>query len=126
MLRLKVKNYLASLLLLFVLSGSGAYAAGYDFLKQSGAQNTGQKAGFDTVQTTTVNGIISQVILVLLGLVAIIFFALLIYGGLTWMTARDNADKVKKANSIIMEALIGLIITLSAYAISYFITLQVG
>jgi hypothetical protein len=35
-----------------------------------------------------------------------------------WMTARGDADQVEKAKKLITEAVIGLIVTLAAYAIS--------
>jgi len=54
-------------------------------------------------------------------LVGVLFMVLVIYGGLIWMASQGNEEKVKKANGIIMNSLIGLVITLSAYVISYFI-----
>ncbi len=122
MFKLKNKNYIIVGALLFILSSASVYAAGsYDFIEKSGLKNTADNAGYETASATTINGIMSQVIYVFLGLIAIAFFGLLLYGGLMWMTARDNAEKVKKANGIIMNALIGFIVTLSAYVISYFI-----
>lgn len=56
-----------------------------------------------------------------LGLLAIIFIILIILGGYNWMTASGDESKVTKARDIIRQAIIGLIITVSAYAITYFV-----
>jgi len=58
---------------------------------------------------------------VLLGLLGIIFLVLVIYAGFLWMTAGGDEKKVAKAKSIIITAVIGLVILLSAYAISTFV-----
>jgi len=39
-----------------------------------------------------------------------------------WMTAQGNEDKVSKAKDMITQAIIGLAITLGAYAITAFVT----
>ena len=58
---------------------------------------------------------------VLLGLLGIIFLVLVIYAGFLWMTAGGDEKQVAKAKSIIITAVIGLVILLSAYAISSFV-----
>ncbi|MDD5527929.1 MAG: hypothetical protein PHO56_03040 [Patescibacteria group bacterium] len=65
--------------------------------------------------------IIGAIIQTLLGLLGVIFIVLLVYGGFTWMTAEGEEAKVEKAQTIIRNAVIGLIIIVSAYAISYFV-----
>jgi len=56
-----------------------------------------------------------------LAFLGLAFFVLVIYGGILWMTAAGNDDQVKKARQIITAAVIGLVIVLSAYAITAFI-----
>ena len=63
----------------------------------------------------------SKLILVVLSLVGIIFLVLTIYGGILWMTAGGKEEQVKKAGNIITRAVIGLVIVVLAYAITYFI-----
>ena len=46
----------------------------------------------------------------------------MLYGGYVWMMAKGAEDEVTKAKNIIRGALIGLIVVMSAYAISYFVT----
>lgn len=56
-----------------------------------------------------------------LSLLAIIFIILIIIGGYGWMLAGGDEAKVTKAKDTIRRAIIGLIITVSAYAITYFV-----
>lgn len=65
---------------------------------------------------------LSSIITSVLSLIGTIFLALTIYAGFLWMTASGNEDKVTKAKDIITQATIGLAVTLSAYAITYFVT----
>lgn len=66
---------------------------------------------------TSVAGLIN-VALGFLGVVAVI---IILYGGFIWMTSKGAPDKIQKAKLIIISAVIGLAIILSAYAISRFV-----
>jgi len=61
-----------------------------------------------------------------LSLVGIIFLALMVYAGVLWMTARGEESKIESARNIIYAAIIGLFITVSAYAITIFVTSKFG
>lgn len=61
-----------------------------------------------------------------LSLVGTIFLILTVYAGILWMTARGNEEHVKKAKEIITASIIGLVIVLSAYAVTYFVTTKLG
>ena len=63
-------------------------------------------------------GIVMQTFLSLLG---IIFIVLIVYAGYNWMTAGGSEDKVALAKNTLTRALIGLIIIIAAYAITYFV-----
>lgn len=56
-----------------------------------------------------------------LSFIGVLFLILIIYGGINWMTAGGNEQKVEKAKTIIINAIIGLLIVLSAYTITSFI-----
>ncbi len=71
---------------------------------------------------TDIRHIAAQIIKGVLGLLATIFLILIIYAGFKWMTSQGNEEKVKDAQKKIMQATIGLIIIMSAYAITLFIT----
>ncbi len=57
----------------------------------------------------------------ILSFIGVIFMALIIYGGLTWMLSQGNEQQVAKARGLIVQAIVGLIIVLAAYAITAFI-----
>ena len=65
--------------------------------------------------------IVGQVINAFLGLFGVIFMILIIYGGYRWMMAAGREEELSKGKSIIRSAVIGLIIVLTAYSISYFV-----
>ncbi len=71
---------------------------------------------------TAAQKIVGKVINVFLSVFGIIFLALMIYGGYKWMMASGREDEVKKSKDIIRAAIIGLIIIVMAYAITYFIS----
>lgn len=75
-------------------------------------------AGFADVEITE---IVSSVITAFLGLLGIIFVILIIYGGFMWMTAAGSEEKVSKAKNLLLRAIIGLIIIVAAYVITYFV-----
>lgn len=70
--------------------------------------------------------LIGQVIRVIVSFVGVIFLVLMIYGGYMWMTARGNDQQVEKAKNLITAAIIGLIIVLAAYAITYILIDKIG
>jgi hypothetical protein len=65
---------------------------------------------------------IGDIIAIILGFVGVIFLILMIFGGLMWMTAGGNEERLGKAKKLITSAVIGMIIVFSAYAITYFVT----
>ena len=71
--------------------------------------------------TVTIPELVSDIIRVVLGLLGIIFLALIIYAGFMWMTARGNEEQIEKAKRIIRGSIVGILITVSAYAITGFV-----
>ncbi len=65
--------------------------------------------------------LIGNVIKIALGFVGTIFFLLMLYGGIMWMTAMGSNEKVDKAKQILEMAVVGLVIVVASYAISIFI-----
>lgn len=80
----------------------------------AGAKGAGLNSDINTSIITIIKGVLS--------LVGTIFLALSVYAGMLWMTASGNEEKVTKAKDIITQATIGLAVTLSAYALTAFIT----
>ena len=65
--------------------------------------------------------IIARLIRVVLGTLGVVAVAFVLYGGFLWMTSRGEDLKIKKAKMIMTNALIGLIIVLSSFAIAQFV-----
>ena len=65
--------------------------------------------------------VIGSLIGIFLSFLGIIFFVLVLYGGFLWMISAGNESKVAHAKSVLRNAVIGLIIILSAYSITYFV-----
>ncbi len=64
---------------------------------------------------------IGKLINVFLSVLGIIFVVLVVYAGYLWMTDAGEASKAKKAKGILGTAIIGIVLTLAAYAISNFV-----
>jgi len=85
------------------------------------AYGTGAAGG-----TAGLAGMIGSLIGAALGLIGVILVVLLIYGGFLWMTAAGNSDQVDRAKKIIINGVIGMIIVMSAYSISYFVVQRIS
>lgn len=116
------KNLGSGLFLILATPALAATGGSYDFNKQSGLDTTGNQAGYsDFLKQLSPTNLGSQIIAIILSLLGVIFIGLMIYGGLSWMMAEGNDQKVDRAKQIIMAAIIGLIVVLAAYALSYFL-----
>jgi cysteine-rich repeat protein len=62
-----------------------------------------------------------RIINVALGLIGIILVSLIIYAGFVYMTSGGEAEKTTRAKKIITNSIIGLVIILSAWAITRFV-----
>lgn len=83
--------------------------------------NVAKNGGYKTTSDVGISGIVGTIITALLSLIGVIFLILMVYAGFTWMTAHGDEEKVTKAKNIITASIIGLIIVLAAYAITYFV-----
>lgn len=121
----KITTYLilTFISLLFSFQTVNAQANLQDAFKESSSSLAivagSEGAGYQ--QDVALESVIGQIITGLLSLIGIILILYVIYGGILYMSARGNEEQAKKATSIITRAIIGLIIVLTAYAITYFI-----
>ncbi|MFA7653980.1 MAG: hypothetical protein WCX97_02965 [Candidatus Magasanikbacteria bacterium] len=76
--------------------------------------------------STDIRIIIARIIRIALSLLGIILVALILYGGFLWMTAGGNEEQIGKAKKVLRNAVIGLAIILSAYAITIFVFKVLG
>ena len=78
---------------------------------------TNDSSSFKNLENLTVSGIISGAISLVLIVVALVFFFILVFGGLKWVTSGGDEKKVGEARSQITNALIGLAIVFASWAI---------
>jgi len=79
---------------------------------------TAQNAHFGN---TTVGQVVAIVVKTALGFLSIVFIILIVTAGFRWMTAQGNEEDITQAKDTIRTAIIGLIVVLGAYAITYFV-----
>ncbi|MBP9869690.1 hypothetical protein KBC59_04000 [Patescibacteria group bacterium] len=109
--------FLAAATVLF--SSMPAFAAGVTSQIKGGLDKAAGPSFAGT--TTDLPTIIGAVVNILLTLVGVLLLAYLLYGGFMWMTAAGDEGKVKKARSLISNAIIGLVIIVSSFAIASFV-----
>lgn len=120
-----MRRYLATIALAFSLTIAGLQLAAPVAWAQSGGVNDGglsrtcEKAtGADCTTAPPLSktlGIIVSSFLVLLGF---IFLMLIVWGGIHWMTAGGNEEKVSKAKMMINAAIGGLVVVFISYALA--------
>ena len=102
-------------ILLFTL-----FPAAHSFAAEAGGlEITANYAGLTIKEEP--EAIIGNLIGTILSIIGVIFFILMVYAGFKWMTARGNEEGVKEAQKTIIAAIIGLVVVLSAYAITNFV-----
>lgn len=72
---------------------------------------------FANLANLTIASIVSGLIRLVLVAVSLIFFAILVMGGIRWITSRGDKQAVEDARNQITHALIGLAIVFVAWAI---------
>lgn len=92
-----------------------------DIVSEIGDQETtlADTAGFDV--SASIGDVVAYVIQGFLALLGVIFVILIILGGYKWMNAGGNEEQVREAQEMIRRAIIGLIIIIGAYSITYFV-----
>jgi len=75
-------------------------------------------SGFDA----SVQNIVSSILL----LVNSLFFIFMIYAGIMWFSANGNEEKIERAKTTIVWCVVGMAVTLGAYAITTFILNRVA
>lgn len=124
----KIKNYSRIFSLIFFLAFSWAPAfaeESFSFINSTGLETTAEGTGhtkqklFNSPESLETGA--GAIVMMVLSLLGVIFMVLIIFGGILWMTAGGNEQRVDKAKTTITRAIIGLAVVLLAYAISVFI-----
>ncbi|MFZ5364642.1 MAG: hypothetical protein ACOZBH_00345 [Patescibacteria group bacterium] len=89
----------------------------------TGLDETAGRAGLKSQEPTVIIGTVIYFFLSALGVVLLI---ILVYAGFLWMTAGGDEDQVRKAKARIINGMIGLAITLMAYAITSYVVQQIS
>jgi len=89
--------------------------------KLFGLEISAPKAGYTTGDEGSVIPTLNRVANVGLGAAAVLFFAMALYAGIRWMTARGNEELVTRAQGALEAAVLGIIIVAASYAISVFV-----
>lgn len=89
--------------------------------------------GLDDVNNPTGTGkfgdlgqAINTIFTFVIGLAGIIFVILFLVGGIQYLTSAGDAEAVKKAKALLINAIIGLVIVLSAWAVGNFVLDRLG
>lgn len=93
----------------------------YDFNKDSGLSELGAKTELSSGGVVSPEAYIGGFLTLLFSFLGIIFFVLTIYAGINWMTAQGDTAQVTKAKETLIRAIVGLVIALAAYGITYFV-----
>lgn len=110
-----------------ITAGAGAATLGLVYTKnafadglsnvQSGVTKTKDAAGGLSMQT-----VISTVIGTMLFIVGLLAVVMLIYGGIRYVTSHGDKAQVTAAKETIMYAVVGLVVTIAAFAVVQWIT----
>ena len=73
--------------------------------------------GFNSLSSITIGGIVSFLVAMVLIIAGVIFFFMLVIGGIKWIMSGGDKGKTEEARNQITAALIGLIIVFAAWAI---------
>jgi len=74
-----------------------------------------------TVGEDSLYATIGYLVQIILSVIGVLLIILIIYAGFLWMGAQGNEEQITKAKMYIQNALIGVILVLMAYSITYFI-----
>lgn len=122
-----MKKLLALLFLVVIFLTPAIYSAKaeYNFIKDSGVNDLGNKAGYTTVgsasEANSPEYYVGLVLNILFSFLGIIFLVLIVYSGVMWMTAQGNTSQIEKAKDTIVKAIVGLVIVIVAYGLTFFI-----
>jgi len=106
-----------------IILGLALLAAAFAIAPYAQAQiQTGVEFGAQTgLGGGDIRVIIGRIIQVFLGLLGVVALILIVYGGFLWMTSGGNEEQIARAKRTLTQAVIGLIIILSAFAIAQFV-----
>lgn len=107
----------SSLLMIMAFSSAKAYT----FTENSGLKEMGDSTELSSSGALDPEVYVGTILTLVFSFLGIIFLVLTIYAGINWMTAQGDASQVTKAKETLIRAIVGLVIVLAAYGITYFV-----
>ncbi|MBI2637212.1 MAG: Ig-like domain-containing protein, partial [Parcubacteria group bacterium] len=92
-------------------------------------QNFGLSSEFSEVAVQSdrdLKSTITTIVNITLGFLGIVAVVIILYAGYLWMTASGNEERIARAKSILRNAVIGLVIIMSSWAIAAFVINRIG
>lgn len=114
---MKKNNYAALVLISVIFALSIPLVVLADTFGSGLLQESAGGVGLESDLTNSAANVVATI----LAVTGTMFLVLTVAGGIMWMTASGNEEKIAKAKKIIIGAVIGLGICLSAYTITYFV-----
>lgn len=105
----------------FLIAEAATTVKPYNFNDNSGIKELGATTQLSNGGVTSPETYIGGFLTLLFSFLGIIFFILTIYAGINWMTAQGDTSQVTKAKETLIRAIVGLVIALAAYGITYFV-----
>lgn len=122
---IKSKTLKSILFLVFlVFFALNSVQAATTLLKPSAAQETNflaNRVATTNMEDIQIGQLVAIIIKAFLGLLGIVFLILILIAGWQYFNARGDDEKINKALDTIKNSIIGLIIIIGAYAITYFV-----
>jgi len=112
-----MKKLFATLALALCFLPTVAFAQ--DFTTQ--IQKTGDAVYGASVGNQDLATVIGRILSVLLSAIGVVLLVIIIYAGFLWMTAGGNPESVKKAKSMLINAIVGVVILAASFAITQFV-----
>ena len=108
-------------------TGSGSGSVDCDtYLEQGKTKEDTDCQAQKNGANTDLQGTVKNVLQIIIGLVGILSVVMIIFGGIQYTTSAGDAQKVTKAKNTILYAIIGLVISLLAFAIVTWVLGNVG
>ncbi len=82
-------------------------------------------SGQSGVTDGDISSVMANVIKTGIAFSGILFFILMVYAGITWMTAQGKDEQVQKAQKTLIGAMIGIIVVIGSYAITNFVQTRI-
>jgi hypothetical protein len=114
-----ILSFVAAAKPIFVFAASYFTESATEYNMEEGLKAAGKDV-FPTEEPVSLQVRIGQVIQALVALVGVIFLAMVVIGGIQWLMS-GGGPEIQKAQSRIVNATIGLLITVLAYAAVSFV-----